>query len=313
MVEVLDRAPAELTDSERLLLIVLAEGARDSTRLSSPGMDRIVHRMHMDKRSVRRVMVRLAERGYDVRVQLGTDSIGRPVYAAKGHATTYRIPRFPDPAEAAEPATEDPEPPPEEEPADDPWAFTEDPSKGGHRGPPLADPNETENDAMADSRDPQRGTHGSPSSLRAFKALPSVALLDTSGAEVGDDIERDLLGWPVGPLNPGSQVPGIVAAYVNAVRETGGYATAAMCAAIGRNAKTLLERDKLHPAVILVAAQRAGARRAKVLDPFLGDLQSTFEAGGSARKAMFEHWARMINGTEEQPKPAIPSPKEIEG
>lgn len=93
VVEVFDHAPAELTASERLVLLVLAESARDETRTCWPTMELLVKRTGLGSdRSVRKALVRLAERGYEVRVPTGTDRRGRPTFAHTGHATVYRIP-----------------------------------------------------------------------------------------------------------------------------------------------------------------------------------------------------------------------------
>jgi len=100
----------------------------------------------------------------------------------------------------------------------------------------------------------------------------------------------DLFGAPIEPPNP---VPLIVAAYVDSVRENGGVATSAMCGAIGKNAKRLIDVDHLQPPVVLVAAQRAGTKRAKTLDQYLGDAQQTYDRGGNARRAMFDHWRKL--------------------
>lgn len=94
IVEVLDHAPADLTSQERLVLVVLAEGARDHTRTCWPGMDLLAHRTGLDASNVRRALDRLTRRGYALRVPLGTDKHGRPVYAYRGHATAYRVPEL---------------------------------------------------------------------------------------------------------------------------------------------------------------------------------------------------------------------------
>lgn len=93
--EVLDNAPAELTTSERLLLVVLAESARDETRRCWPGMEMLVQRTGLSGRGVQKTLERLTARGYEVRVAAGTDKNGRPTFAHSGHATVYQLPRFP--------------------------------------------------------------------------------------------------------------------------------------------------------------------------------------------------------------------------
>ncbi|MDQ3762609.1 MAG: helix-turn-helix domain-containing protein [Actinomycetota bacterium] len=92
--EVLNHAPAGLSASERLVLIVVAEAARDHTRLGWPSMQVLARRTGLSERAVRKVLARLADRGYELRVPAGTDRTGAPIFAHKGHATVYRLPRF---------------------------------------------------------------------------------------------------------------------------------------------------------------------------------------------------------------------------
>lgn len=106
VVEVLDHAPACLTPGDRLLLIVLAENANDDTREGWPGWELIARRMRWTeqkdggKNAVSTALANLARRGVECRVPIGqTDK--RPVFAAHGHRTTYRIPHFRRVAESA--------------------------------------------------------------------------------------------------------------------------------------------------------------------------------------------------------------------
>lgn len=98
--EVLDHAPAELTALERLVLVVIAEAAQERdrpgcpAREAYPSMAILVRRTGNAPTSVRSALQRLAERGLEVRVPLTTDSTGRPVYAFRGRATRYRLPRL---------------------------------------------------------------------------------------------------------------------------------------------------------------------------------------------------------------------------
>lgn len=94
IVEVLDHAPAELTAQERLLLVAIAEAARDETRTGWPGMEKLTRRTGLGARSVRDILAQLAERGYEVRVSVGTDKNGKPVFAHRGQRTAYQLPHF---------------------------------------------------------------------------------------------------------------------------------------------------------------------------------------------------------------------------
>jgi hypothetical protein len=103
IVEVLDTAPAELTSAERVLLLVLAEQARDGTRQCYPGMRLLARRSGLSARRVRQVLAQFAERGYELRVATGTDRNGEPTFAHKGRATVYRIPWFGQRRQSASP------------------------------------------------------------------------------------------------------------------------------------------------------------------------------------------------------------------
>ena len=92
--EVLDQAPADLSSGARLLLVVLAESARDDTRACWPGMDTITRRTGLSPRGVRAAFAHLAERGLDPRRSLGEDRNGRPVYAHESRRTEYVLPSF---------------------------------------------------------------------------------------------------------------------------------------------------------------------------------------------------------------------------
>ena len=97
IVEVLDSAPSVLSQSERLLLVVLAERADDVTRRvqwrrSEAPMDVLTRRTGLSPRGVRDVVTRLSHHGLDVRVPIGTDRRGRPLYAVPGRSLDYRVP-----------------------------------------------------------------------------------------------------------------------------------------------------------------------------------------------------------------------------
>ncbi len=92
--EVLEHAPPDLTSGERLLLLVLAEDANDISRKGWPGMETVTRRSGLSERGVRKTLERLAERGYELRVAVGTDKNGKTVFACRGHATVYLFPAF---------------------------------------------------------------------------------------------------------------------------------------------------------------------------------------------------------------------------
>jgi hypothetical protein len=94
--EIIADAPEGLPPLCRLVLLVLAESARDSTRRGFPGMPELCRRTGLAESTVSAVLRELAEWNIEVRVRIGTDRSGRPVYAAKGHRTTYQIPPIAD-------------------------------------------------------------------------------------------------------------------------------------------------------------------------------------------------------------------------
>jgi hypothetical protein len=95
--EVLDYAPADLTPAERIVLVALAEKANDTTRLvwtsrkeSTQAM--LLRRSGLSESGLRKVFGRLADKELEVRVPIGTDKHGRPVFAHEGRSTDFRVP-----------------------------------------------------------------------------------------------------------------------------------------------------------------------------------------------------------------------------
>lgn len=93
---VLQNAPTELDAAARLVLAVIADDANERTRKSYLGMDLLSHRTGLLPDSVGKALRRLAKAGIEIRIPIGTDGKGRPVFAAKGNRTTYLIPVFPE-------------------------------------------------------------------------------------------------------------------------------------------------------------------------------------------------------------------------
>lgn len=153
IVEVLDHAPAELSPLDRLLLVVIAEDANDTTREGFPGWELIARRMrwtgHKDggKGAVRSALAKLAEHGVDVRVPLTKGKDGRAVYAASGHRTVYRIPPL---RRGAIPA----------------------PLEGGQSLPPLTEKGGQSLPAKGGNPDPSRGAIPAPPSPQVPSASP---------------------------------------------------------------------------------------------------------------------------------------------
>jgi hypothetical protein len=110
-----DGAPATWTALMRLVAMAIADDARDPSqggpedggwpwsalpvagRYDRDGewRDGLTERTGATADGVSHALTRLARSGYEMREQIGTDSRGRPVFAAKGHATRFRVPLLP--------------------------------------------------------------------------------------------------------------------------------------------------------------------------------------------------------------------------
>src|SRR5690554_1312389 len=93
---VLNHAPAELDPTARAVLAVIADDANERTRISRIPMDLLMHRSGVGRDALKKVFQRLARAGYEIRIPVGTDTLGRPIYAMRRRATQYRIPVFPE-------------------------------------------------------------------------------------------------------------------------------------------------------------------------------------------------------------------------
>ncbi|MBI4941869.1 MAG: helix-turn-helix domain-containing protein [Actinobacteria bacterium] len=113
---------------------------------------------------------------------------------------------------------------------------------------------------------------------------------DIDPAPTGADGAEELdLG--IAPAGPQDHAGMLVAAYVDALKDGGGIPTKSMRGAIGANVKRLLRDDpNIELPVILRAVQIAGAKRARVIDPFLGEVQASYSGREAVRKAMFTAW-----------------------
>jgi hypothetical protein len=82
-----------LTPSERLLLLEIADNASDDTRQAFPGMDWIIAKCDMP--SAKRVgehLASIAAKWFEIRVEVGKDKFGKPLFAMPKKRTTYRFP-----------------------------------------------------------------------------------------------------------------------------------------------------------------------------------------------------------------------------
>lgn len=95
--DVLNHAPP-MTAAERLLLVSIAERTRVRHQPWSIDSTVLYRYTGLSPRGFRDVLQRLAERGLDVRVPLGTGKNGSPYYAVPGVSPRYRLPMLEPPA-----------------------------------------------------------------------------------------------------------------------------------------------------------------------------------------------------------------------
>lgn len=92
--DILDHAPADLTHTEVLLLVAVAEFARVETRMAAVDQADLARRVRVDQDSIKKICQRLEKRGIQVRLAFAFDRIGRPLYAVPGRTSTYIVPTF---------------------------------------------------------------------------------------------------------------------------------------------------------------------------------------------------------------------------
>lgn len=90
----------KLTDAERLVALEVIDQCHEQTGLAfgSSLLERMAERCGMDEKRFRRILGQLAQKGLEMRVQVGTGKTGGAVYAHRGRQTTYRLPSFVDQA-----------------------------------------------------------------------------------------------------------------------------------------------------------------------------------------------------------------------
>lgn len=124
------------------------------------------------------------------------------------------------------------------------------------------------------------------------RVTAAVADAPPTADEIAAEIVYDELplNLPATPSPSASPTQILVGAYVTAIEASGGIATTSQRAAIGKNVKRLIEQDHIELPIILVAVQRAAAKRSRTIDPFLGELQSAWNGNQGSRNAMRAHW-----------------------
>lgn len=91
--EVFQHAPP-MTPAERVILLAIAELCRVGDRMRYIDGEEMGRRCCLEPRGLAHALVRLAERGVDVRVPIGRDKRGQPVYAVPGQSRLFKLPHF---------------------------------------------------------------------------------------------------------------------------------------------------------------------------------------------------------------------------
>jgi hypothetical protein len=84
--------PGTWTSSERVVALIVADACNDETRDGWISNARLCEETGLTPEGLSKVLKRLAGRGYEMRVVHGYGKDGRPVFAARGHTTDYRVP-----------------------------------------------------------------------------------------------------------------------------------------------------------------------------------------------------------------------------
>lgn len=176
IVEVLDHAPKDLTAAELLVLIAIAEEANDLTREAWPGMAKLARRVRMAPVSVRHVFDRLRDRKLEIRVPIGIDHSGMPVFAGRGRRTVYRIPAFSMTNRG---------------PAQDPYVPDSRPAQDPNRpdSRPAQDPNKSVRGPGEDTYRPFRGPGEDPLPLSKELLLQQQASKIVTSSTDADEVE----------------------------------------------------------------------------------------------------------------------------
>lgn len=146
--------PRLLTQGERAVLLELADYANKDTRRAWPGIEELARAVDMTPTSVGTCLSRMAKKGIEVRVAIGKDSKGRPVYAYSGRQTNYLLPT-PDEVRMLRPSSDQKVGPPSDQPARKGPTVVEERSDGGReKVRPSSDPSRQETQEPTSSSRP---------------------------------------------------------------------------------------------------------------------------------------------------------------
>ena len=125
--EITTYAPWDWTRGERLVALVIADHCHDRTRRTRRPLPRYVlcQETGYTAEGLKRVLQRLAGRGFEFRLGHGPGKDGREVFSARGHTVDYQVPHMPKGGTRVPPL---PIPVP-----------VDNPEKGGTQIPPLAE------------------------------------------------------------------------------------------------------------------------------------------------------------------------------
>jgi hypothetical protein len=90
--EVRDFAPAKWTASMRLVALMIADAAKEESRIAIIARPLLRARTGLRENGLRDALYHLAKDGYEFRIPRGKDKRGQPVYAARGYETDYQVP-----------------------------------------------------------------------------------------------------------------------------------------------------------------------------------------------------------------------------
>lgn len=184
IVEVLDFAPANLTPRERWFLIVLAEGARDHTRVCWPGVED-------DEIFIRRTRIASRSQRYSaLKALIQKGALENVVRGQKGVRAGYRIPKL-APEGAVLPPAQGPESPDAEANAQGPGSPDNEPQRP--ESPDAENPDvDRSGSRFSDFSVPETRTP-SPQSPHVSKEKPKMPPKDSgkpSPNEGREDVER---------------------------------------------------------------------------------------------------------------------------
>lgn len=91
--QVRDLAPGDWTSGMRVVAWCIADAAGETTRRATKlTLPQLCKQAGMSERGVRKVLERLAESGFEFRVEHGKDKDGKPVYATPVQDVEYQVP-----------------------------------------------------------------------------------------------------------------------------------------------------------------------------------------------------------------------------